>query len=175
MIAPLSLSNVLTVIFAVLCLWLIVPQARGGAVRLWRLAVPPILAVVQAIALLAGDFDASLSHDAEWVAAAILGAVAGRMRGWTLPIDVDRARDLVRLRPSIDAHFAAIGLVVLAAIDFTSASFEEAVVPTEHVAAGAALLAGYIGSRALSITVRARRAAHLTPSSTPAETSLPPS
>ena len=116
MIAPLSLSNVLTVIFAVLCLWIIIPQARGGAVRLWRLAVPPILATVQAVVLLAGDFDATLAHDAEWVVAAILGAAFGRMRGWTLPIDVDRARDLVRLRPSIDAHLAALGLVVLAVI-----------------------------------------------------------
>jgi hypothetical protein len=175
MIAPLSLSNVLTVFFAVLCLWIIVPQARGGAVKLWRLSVPPILATVQAVVLLAGDFDAALSHDAEWVVAAIIGAAFGRMRGWTLPIDVDRAHDLVRLRPSIDAHLAAIGLVVLAAIDFTSASFEEAVLPTEHVAAGAAFFAGYLGCRALSITVRARRIARPTPSSRPAETSLPPS
>jgi hypothetical protein len=175
MIAPLSLSNVLTVIFAGLCLWIIVPQARGGAVKLWRLAVPPILATVQAVVLLAGDFDATLSHDAEWVVAAVLGAVFGRMRGWTLPIDVDRTHDLVRLRPAMDAHLAAIGLVVLAAVDFTSASLEAAVLPTEHVAAGAAFLAGYLGCRALSITVRARRTARLTPSSTPAETGLPPS
>ena len=175
MIAPLSLSNVLTVLFAVLCLWIIVPQARGGAVKLWRLAVPPILATVQAVVLLAGDFDATLAHDAEWVAAAILGAAFGRMRGWTLPIDVDGARDLVRLRPSIDAHLAALGLVVLAAVDFISAGLEQAVLPTEHVAAAAAFLAGYIGCRALSITVRARRIGRPTPSSTPAETSLPPS
>jgi hypothetical protein len=92
-----------------------------------------------------------------------------------MPIDVDRTRDLVRLRPSIDAHLAALGLVALAAIDFTSASLEQAVVPTEHVAAMAAFLAGYLGCRALSIMVRARRIALPTTSSTPAETSLPPS
>jgi hypothetical protein len=176
MIAPLSLSNVLTVIIALLCLWIIIPQARGGAVKLWRLSVPPILAIVQAVVLLAGDFDASLAHDIEWVVAAILGAAFGRMRGWTLPIDVDRTHDLVRLRPSIDAHVAALGLVVLSAIDFTSATLEAAIVPTEHVASAAALLAGYLGCRALSITVRARRTGRATPPpSTPAETSLPPS
>jgi len=176
MIAPLSLSNVLTVIIALLCLWIIIPQARGGAVKLWRLSVPPILAIVQAVVLLAGDFDASLAHDIEWVVAAILGAAFGRMRGWTLPIDVDRTHDLVRLRPSIDAHVAALGLVVLSAIDFTSATLEAAIVPTEHVASAAALLAGYLGCRALSITVRARRTGRATPpASTPAETSLPPS
>lgn len=175
MIAPLSLSNVLTVLFAVLCLWLFVPQARGGSVKLWHLAVPPILATVQALVLLAGDFDATLSHDAEWVVAALLGVVFGRMRGWALPIDVNYTRDLVRLRPSLDGYWAAIGLVVLAAIDFTSASLEAAVVPTEHIAASAALFAGYIGGRTLAITVRARRITHPTSPSTSAETSLPPS
>ena len=175
MIAPLSLSNVLTVVFALLCLWIVIPQARGGAVKLWRLSMPPILATVQAVVLLAGDFDASLMHDAEWVVAAILGAAFGRMRGWTLPIDVNPTHDLVRLRPSVDAHVAALGLVVLAVIDSTSATLEEAVLPTEHVAAAAAFLAGYLGCRALSIMVRARRTGHATPSSTPAETSLPPS
>jgi hypothetical protein len=176
MIAPLSLSNVLTVIFALLCLWIVIPQARGGTVKLWRLSMPPILATVQAVVLLAGDFDASLMHDAEWVVAAILGAAFGRMRGWTLPIDVDHTHDLIRLRPSVDAHVAALGLVILAAIDSTSASLEEAVLPTEHVAAAAAFLAGYLGCRALSIMVRARRTGRATTTpSTPAETSLPPS
>jgi hypothetical protein len=175
MIAPLSLSNVLTVFFAAVCLWTIVPQARGGTVKLWRLAVPPTLATVQALVLLAGVFDATLTHDAEWVAAAALGAMLGRMRGWTLPIEVDRTHDLVRLRPSIDGHLAALGLVILAAIDFTSASLEDPVVPTDCVAACAALFAGYIGCRALSIAVRATRTARATSSSTPAETSLPPS
>lgn len=174
MISPLSLSNVITVLVAVLCLWTIVPQARGGAVKLWRLAMPPILASIQALVLLAGVFDATLVHDAEWLAAGMLGILLGRMRGWTLPIDIDRAHDLVRLRPSIDAHVAALGLVVLAAIDFTSASLEEPVMPADYVAAGAAFLAGYIGCRALSIAVRVKRTAP-GPSSRPAETSLPPS
>jgi hypothetical protein len=176
MIAPLSLTNVLTVIIALLCLWIIIPQARGGAVKTWRLSMPPILAIVQAVVLLAGVFEASLAHDIEFVVAAVLGAAFGRMRGWTLPIDVDRTHDLVRLRPSVDAHVAALGLVILAAIDSTSASLEEAIVPTQHVAAAAAFLAGYLGCRALSIMVRARRTGHATPpASTPAETSLPPS
>ena len=174
MIAPLSLSNILTLFMAVACLLSIVPQARGEGVKLWRVAVPPGFASAQALVLLAGVFDATFVHDAEWLAGGVVGAVLGRMRGWALSFDVDRTRGLIKVQPSIDIHLAAIGLVVLAAIDFMSASFEDPVVPTDFVAAGAALLAGYLGCRALAIAVRVSRAASTTPS-TPAGTSLPPS
>jgi hypothetical protein len=176
MIAPLSLSNALTVFLAIACLWTIVPQARGDGVKMWRLAMPPSFATAQALVLLAGVFDATFAHDAEWVAGAIIGAMLGRMRGWTLPFDVDHARGLIRVRPSIDTHLAAVGLVVMSAIDFTSASLETPVVATDYVAAGAAFFAGFISCRALAIAVRFSRTASATPgSSTPAGTSLPPS
>ena len=162
MMSPLSLSNVLTVLVAVACLWTIVPQARGGIVRVWRLAVPACLAAVEALVLLAGVFEATIYHDAEWLVAAAVGGVLGRMRGWSVPIEVDRARDLVRLKPSLDAHVAAMCLAVLAAIDFTSAALEDAVVPADWVAAAAAFFAAYIGFRALAIVVRAKRAPHVT-------------
>jgi membrane protein CcdC involved in cytochrome C biogenesis len=173
MIAPLSLSNILTVFMAIACLWSIAPQARGDGVKLWRVAVPPGFAIAQALVLLAGVFDATVAHDAEWLAAGVFGAVLGRMRGWALSFDVDRASGLIKVQPSIDVHLAAIGLVVLAAIDFTSASFEDPIVATDLVAAGAAFLAGYLSCRALAVAVRVARATP--PSSTPAGTSLPPS
>jgi hypothetical protein len=91
-----------------------------------------------------------------------------------LPVEFDRARDLVRLRPSIDGHLAAWGLVILAAVDFISAYLEGAVVPPDIVAAGAAFFAGYIGCRAIAIGVRAR-SNRVSSLPTPAETSLPPS
>lgn len=176
MIAPLSLANILTVLMAIACLWTIVPQARGDGVKLWRMAVPPGFAIAQALVLLAGVFDATVAHDAEWLGGGILGAVLGRMRGWTISFDIDRSRGLIRVHRSIDIHLAAIGLVVLAAVDFVSASFEDPIVATDFVAAGAAFFAGYLSCRALAIVVRVSRAASATPgSSTPAGTSLPPS
>ncbi len=80
--APLGLSNVLTVLVAVGCLWTMLPQSRGGVLKLWRLAMPACLAVVQALVLLAGVFDATLGHDAEWIAALIVGggALIGAIR-----------------------------------------------------------------------------------------------
>ncbi len=157
----LSLSNVLTVLVAVLCLWTILPQSRGDVLKLWRLAMPACFALVQALVLLAGVFGATLTNDAEWIASLIVGGLIGRMRGWALAVQVDQTWGLVRLQQTRDGVFAAMGLVVLAAIDFISTALEDPVVAPEHVAAGAALLAGFIGCRAIAMATRATRAPHV--------------
>ena len=64
MIAPLSLSNLITVLFAVVCLWTIASQTRGAVVKVWRLAIPPCFAAVDALVLLASVFEANMQHDA---------------------------------------------------------------------------------------------------------------
>ena len=159
--APLSLSNVLTVIVAVTCLSTISAQSSGQVIKLWRLAVPSSLAAVEALVLLAGVFDATFAHDAEWMAAVAIGSIIGRARGWTLPIAVDQTQDLVRLRRSVDAQAAAIGLVLLSFIDFTSAALGDPIVAPSYVATAAAFLAGYVSCRSLAIAVRAMRAPHV--------------
>jgi hypothetical protein len=161
MIAPLSLSNVLTVLVALLCLWTMAPQARGGVFRIWRLAIPACFSAVQALVLLAGVFEATFAHDAEWLAGLVIGGIGGRMRGWTMPMVVDQMRGLVKLPPASDGWLAACALVALAGTDFTSASLEDPVVEPQHVADAAALCAGYIGCRALSLIVRSVRAPHV--------------
>ena len=161
MIAPLSLSNVLTVLVALLCLWTMSPQARGGVFRIWRLAMPACFAAVQALVLLAGVFEATFVHDAEWLAGLVIGAVIGRMRGWTMAVEVDQTWGLVRLPRTNDGRLAALALVALSAVDFTSAALEDPVIEPQYVAAAAALCAGYIGCRALSLIVRSIRAPHV--------------
>lgn len=163
MIAPLSLSNVITVMIAVGCLSTILPQSRGEVIRLWRLAVPASLGVVQALILLASVFDATFVHDAEWLIAGLVGSVIGRMRGWTMPVAVDRSRGLFQLHRNADGTLAALGLIAAAFIDFTGATLEDAIVPCEHTAAIAAFFAGYIACRSLSIAVRAARGFKLEP------------
>ena len=161
MIAPLSLSNLLTVIIAIMCLSTIASQSRGDVVKLWRLAVPACLAVAQALVLLASVIDATFIHDAEWVLAAVVGAIAGRMRGWTMFLQVDQARDLFRARRSYDGQIAAIGLVIFACTDFVSAALEDPIVDEAHIAAGSALCAGYLTYRAIAVAVRAARLHHV--------------
>jgi hypothetical protein len=160
-IAPLSLSNVLTVLAALICLWTMSPQANGGVWRLWRLAMPAAFAAVVALVLLAGVFDATWQHDGEWLAALVIGGLIGRTRGWTLPVAIDQMWGLVRLPKAKDGLLASLGIVAMSAIDFTSATIEEPLVEPQHVAAGAALFAGFIGCRALAIIVRSTRAPHV--------------
>lgn len=161
MISPLSLANVLTLFVAFFCLWTMSPQARGGVVRLWRLAMPAAFAAVVALMLLSSMFDASLLHDAEWVIALLLGGFIGRTRGWTLPIEIDQMWGLVRLPRARDGLVVAMGVVGLALTDFTSAALEDAVIEPVHVAAGSAFCAGFLACRALAIIVRATRAPHV--------------
>jgi hypothetical protein len=159
-IAPLSLCNVLTVAVAILCLWTTGTQSLGGAVRIWRLAVPPSLAAVDALILLAGVFDATIAHDVEWIACALLGAVVGRARGWMAPVESDGKWGFIRLPRMIDGLLAGLGLVVLALADSAGAALEEPVIEPHHVAAGAAFCAGFLAFRALALSTRAVRASH---------------
>jgi hypothetical protein len=161
MIAPFSLSNVLTMAFAILCLWTIGSQSSGGVVKAWRLAVPPCLAAVNALVLLAGVFNATLLHDGEWLAALLFGAAIGRTKGWLTSIQADRQWGLVRLPRAMDGLLAAFGLIVVSLIDSVGAALEDPIVEPEHVAAGAALCAGYLGFRALAMLSRAARAPHV--------------
>jgi hypothetical protein len=161
-IAPLSLSNVLTMLCALLCLWTTSPQAHGGVWRLWRLATPAAFAVIVSLMLLSAVFEATWQHDVEWVAALLIGGFVGRTRGWTLPVEIDQMWGLVRLPRSRDALTAAFGIVAMAVLDFSSAALEDMVLlEPQHVAAGAALFAGFIGCRALAIIVRSTRAPHV--------------
>ncbi len=161
LIAPLSLSNVLTVLAALICLWTMSPQANGGVWRLWRLATPSAFAAVVALVLLAGVFEATWQSDAEWLIALALGGLIGRTRGWTLPVAIDQMWGLVRLPKARDGLLAALGIVAMSVLDFASAALEEAIVDPQHIAAGAALFAGFIGCRALAIIVRSTRAPHV--------------
>ncbi|MCA0304835.1 MAG: hypothetical protein LCH95_20710 [Proteobacteria bacterium] len=154
MIAPLSLCNLLTVLVAFACYVAASRQAQGGVTRLAQLATPAILAAVVALVLLAGVIAATWQYDLEWLGGLVLGGILGHLRGWRLSLAVDAASDGVLLPAARDVRVAALGLVALAGIDFTSAYLRDAVVEPQHVAALAALFAGYLGCRALAIAAR---------------------
>jgi hypothetical protein len=95
--APLGLCNVLTVLGGLACVWIAAPHRHGGFVRAPALAAPAVFGVVVAVTLLAGVFEATPEHDAEWVAALVLGAIIGRARGWSLHVELSLPGGLVRL------------------------------------------------------------------------------
>jgi hypothetical protein len=159
--APLGLANVITVVLAVSCLSIVSAQGRAVVVRLWRLAIPAVFAAVVAIVLLAGVFDATMEHDAEWLAALLAGGLIGRFSGRTLAVDIDRIWGLVRVPRAVDGILAGIGLVGLSMIDFASAALRSPVIDPVHVAAAAAFCAGFIGWRAVAIIGRSSHATHV--------------
>lgn len=161
--APLGLCNVLTVLCAFGSAWTLVPQARGALVRPWALAVPPALASVVAVVLLAGVFNATALNDGEWLAALVLGVIVGRARGWSLSANAVASRDTVRLRPAWDGMAAAALLVMTAIVDFISAAASQPIVAPIHVASMGALCAGFLGGRALAVLVRFNRFASRRP------------
>ena len=160
-VAPLSLSNVLTVVFAISCLSIMMAQARAGIVRTWRLAMPAVFAAVVAIVLLAGVFEATLAHDGEWLAGLALGGLIGHVCGRHLSVEIDRVWGLVRVSRTIDDVAAGAGLVLLSFVDFASAALRSPVIHPVHVAAAAALCAGFIGFRAIGIMARSSHATHV--------------
>ena len=161
MTSSLNLVTVLTVIVAAGCLWSIVPQSEGRALKLWRLAVPPFLAAVAAVVLLAGSHQ-SLALDAAWAAAAIVGAGAGTARGRTVPVETDQMWGLVRPQRTRDGVGAAILLLLLAVADFASPFLDPADAPAQrYLAVGAALCAGFLGGRGWTMGARAARASHV--------------
>ncbi len=158
--APLGLANILTVLCALVCLWSVLPEKRGGIIQARLLALSAGFAGVVALVLLAGVFEATLAHDAEWTAALLLGAVIGRARGWSLPFEIALPSDVAVLRARWDGVFVAAGIAAAALVDFASAALEQPLIHPVHVAAGAAFCAGFLGSRALAILVRLERRAH---------------
>lgn len=157
MIAPLSLSNLLTVVVALACYWNMSWQSRAGAVTLQRLVPAPCFAGVEALVLLAGVFAASWQSDLEWCAALLLGALLGHLRGQKLAISIDRAKRMVVLPRAHDGRLAALSLVGVAGIDFLSAYARDPLIEPQHVAALAAFFAGYLALRTLALIVRAEK------------------
>lgn len=157
MISSLSLANGLTLLFALLCLWMSAAQSRGGSTTLGRLALPGGFAVIAALMLLASVFETSVFHDVLWLTAFVVGSFLGRWRGWALPLRADKATGLVWLPRTIDGVVASLVLVAVMAIDFTSAMIGDALVEPAYVAAASALCAGFLGYRVLVIALRSVR------------------
>ena len=159
--APLSLSNLLTFLLACASFMTMSGQARAEVVPVWRLLLPGVFAAVVALVLLAGVFQATPMHDVEWVAALIIGCVAGRMRGKALPVEVDRVWRLVRLPRAVDGQLAAGLVVVMSIVDFASAALGTPVIDPIHVATVAACCAGFIGCRAMAVAARSDHGTHI--------------
>src|SRR4029453_15007637 len=127
---PLSLVNILTVIAASACLWAAVPEAQGKPQKLWRVAVPPFLAMLVALVLLAGAVT-SFAHDATWAGTALVGAVAGLVRGRRIGVQTGQGWVVVRPQPAIDGAVIAVGVVAAALLDAVAGFLPQGTLPRQ--------------------------------------------
>lgn len=160
MVPPLSLSNVLIVLFAGLCLRLVARQTAGRLHRMFWLALPPLLASANALALLAGVVDPGPFDDVAWAAALVLGLLVGRTRGKAVPLEFLPAERAVGVTQTADNVGIGVLLVALSVLDFAAAALEEPLLAPVQVAAGVAFCAGYFAGRAFMLAVRVHQMEH---------------
>ena len=157
---PVNLVDIVCIAIAVACVRTVIPEAKGEIQKMWRLAVPPLLAITTALIVLAGAVE-TFEHDAAWVATGLLGSVAGLFRGRAIKVTTDQYWGLVQLPPAVEGVIVAFGVLICATVDGLSGLFPPGMMPKHAtVAAVAALFAGYLGVRAWRVATRAMQAQH---------------
>lgn len=153
-IAPISLSNILTVLFALACLKMIASQTSH---RLWSVAfvvAPAVLAMSAALLLLTEELAPTFTSDGLWAVALFGGFLIGRKRGWSLPLTFYPEKRRFSAPQTWDNVATAIVLTALSAVDAVSALHGRALVEPEYIAAIAALCSGYFLGRSFVVAVR---------------------
>ena len=157
---PVNLVDIVCIALAVACVRTAIPEARGEIQKMWRLALPPLLAITAALIILAGAVQ-TFEHDVAWVATGLAGSIAGLVRGRAIRATTDQYWGLVQVPRSFDAVVAALGVFACATIDGLSGLFPAGALPRHAtLAAIAALFAGYLGARAWRVATRAMQAEH---------------
>jgi hypothetical protein len=156
-----NLAALLNLAIAAGCVWGALPEIRTKPVRLWRLGVPPLLAAVVAIVLLAGT-PANHLLEGVWLAAAILGGIIGAAMGNRVRSETDQMWGLVRLQPTYLGVAAAACILVMATIDSLTTLLGYPPAPTNRdPAIGGALFAGVLAGRMWTLAAKAIRAPHV--------------
>ena len=134
-----------------------IPECRGLVVRWWWPSVPAVLAAISAFALIAYPTWGELKNPGLWMFAIVAG-IGGVARGYTLRIDVDQIRQLIRPQKSYDGTIVAMSMPVLAVIEFIIAAVRPEDQPTTEL--GLTLAASFLVGRAAAVQFRARDEPH---------------
>lgn len=146
-----------TVLFAAVTVGATAFEVRREVVSVWRLALAPLAAVACAL---------SLPPEPRWlgaaIGAAVVGVVAGSVRGLSPALRVDHIWKRVRLRQiELDGLAVALAIAVLAGADIAPVvDFVARRSTPPPFAAIVFLGAGYLVGRAASIGVRSRSTPH---------------
>jgi hypothetical protein len=156
-----NLAATLALLIAAAALWLVRFEVQEKPVKIWWLAVSPLLCTVVAIVLLASD-PPSQAPEALRAAAAIVGLAVGVVVGNRVPIETDQMWGSARLAPSYGGVAAASVILSMALIYSATMLPDYPTSPIEsNPAIVAALFAGFLDGRAWRMVVRATRARHV--------------
>ncbi|WP_422002940.1 hypothetical protein [Reyranella sp.] len=157
MVSSLYLTHGLMLLSALAATAAAFPECRGRVVHRWWPALPALLAAVSALALIAYPTWGELKNPGLWMFA-IIACVAGVARGYTLNLDVDQIRGLIRPQRSFDGTLAAAAMSVLAVIELVIAEVRPEDQPTMEL--GLTLAASFLVGRAGALQFRAKDEPH---------------
>jgi hypothetical protein len=130
------------------------PESAGRIVPGWRPAAPALLAAMSALSLIAYPTWGELKNPGLWMFA-IVAAVAGTARGYTLRLYVDHGWRLMRLQKAYDCLIATAALIGLSLVEIALAAIGPADQPTMEL--GLAVIASYLVGRAAAVLLRSRQ------------------
>jgi hypothetical protein len=160
MILTFNLVALLNVLVAAAGVWTALPEARGRAVKLWRLGMPPLFCTMASIIMLANT---QVLHvlEAMWVAAAVGGAIVGVIVGQRVAIKTDQIWGLVHLPPSYAGIICAVAVLLTVIADSTALWMGITLWPPgQDPAIWAALLSGFLDGRGWRMAAKAVRSPH---------------
>ena len=157
---PVNLVDVAAVVMAAACARTTLHDLSPKARKLWRLGLPPLLGIGVSLLLLAGAV-VSFEHDITWMVTALVGTLAGWLRGRRIPVRTDQVWGTIRTPVTYDAVIAGFCLFAITLADSLSGLLSVGFLPRHaHMAAASGLFAGYIAGRAWSLGRRAVEAPH---------------
>ena len=135
-----------------------------GPRKLWRLAVPPLLALPASLLSASASFG-NIVLDLSWLCVAAFGWSLGSSRGQSIPVATDQVWGTVRTARTGDGAIGAAMLLAVVTIDGLSpylplAAGRGGAIGLDALRLVGALSAGYLGGRAWSLILAAARTPH---------------
>jgi hypothetical protein len=154
------IAHLAAVLLGGIVLWSMRNEFGGKAATRLDWLIPPVLAVVVAVVLLVVSPGKRVEL---WVAAIVVGLMAGATVGAMLKVNQDHGHQLIRIPPTWDGAAAAAVLLLLAVVRFVTSSLMGRQSGGYGVlAAAATFVAAYLAARFIVVRFyKAPRSIHL--------------
>lgn len=156
---PVTLIDLIAILFAAECVRTALPDLSARPRRLWRIGHSPLFALMASLIVLAGAV-VTPQHDIAWLGTSLCGTLIGLLRGRRIAVDTDQIWGTVRVEVQYDAIAASVCVFAITLADGLSGLLPDQLPRHAHMAAASGLFAGYLAGRAWSLARRAVDAPH---------------